>query len=266
MTGEEFLSRLDYYANAWLPARDLVVSALAHRTNVDPNGKILLFEQYAPWKVHRLSQVQTSTHLPLFQEHLFELETELYLPEDKIPIYVIYADETGGNYRIQAVPVSPESFESRKALPEAWRGLRDDELSQATGVDGGIFVHASGFIGGECLCYGLNAVLTGDLAQEIKQKKELWHSQRRHSPCRTINICINIILRLCFCALVGDTEAPCPLVWVALQWLNCDLSDCHADLMNRYGPFTSRLHGRLATMLEPRARAALSRLPSPILL
>jgi len=131
MTGDEFLGRLDYYANAWLPARDLVVSALAQRNNVDPSGKILLFEKFAPWK-----------------EHLFELEAELSIPEHTKPIYVIYVDETAGNYRIQAVPVTPESFESRKALPEAWRGLRDDELSKATGIDGGIFVHAGGFIGG----------------------------------------------------------------------------------------------------------------------
>lgn len=147
MTGDEFLGRLDYYANAWLPARDLVVSALAHRNNVDPSGKILLFEQFAPWK-----------------EHLFELETELSIPEDTEPIYVIYADETSGNYRIQAVPKTPESFESRKALPEAWRGLRDDELSKETGIDGGIFVHASGFIGGNKTKEGALALAKAALA------------------------------------------------------------------------------------------------------
>ena len=40
------------------------------------------------------------------------------------------------------------SFESRKPLPEAWRGVRDDELSKLSGIDGCVFVHASGFIGG----------------------------------------------------------------------------------------------------------------------
>lgn len=44
--------------------------------------------------------------------------------------------------------MSPESFDSRKALPEAWRGLRDEELSRVSGIEGGIFIHASGFIGG----------------------------------------------------------------------------------------------------------------------
>lgn len=66
-------------------------------------------------------------------------------------MYVLYPDETGGQWRIQAVPVAPESFASRKALPEAWRGLRDDALSGVADVPGCVFVHASGFIGGECL-------------------------------------------------------------------------------------------------------------------
>lgn len=84
----------------------------------------------------------------LNQEHLFELESQNQSPESRAAIYVIYPDETGGNWRLQAVPLSPESFESRKALPEKWRGLRDEVLSETSGIPGGIFVHASGFIGG----------------------------------------------------------------------------------------------------------------------
>lgn len=34
-------------------------------------------------------------------------------------------------------------------MPEQWRGVRDAELSQVSGVEGGVFVHAAGFIGGE---------------------------------------------------------------------------------------------------------------------
>ncbi|KAH8102640.1 GAMM1 protein [Cristinia sonorae] len=131
LVGGEFFGRLGYYANAWLPARDLVAAALKKRTEVASSGKIVLFDQFAPWK-----------------EHLFELEPEFGITADNQPIYVIYPDETGGNWRVQAVPVSSESFESRKALPEAWRGVRDSELSKLSGIDGCIFVHASGFIGG----------------------------------------------------------------------------------------------------------------------
>lgn len=131
LTGTEFFGKLDYYIHAWLPARNWVSEALRSRHNVDPSNKIVLFENFLPWK-----------------EHLFELEEEEQISGDAKPLYVIYPDELGGNWRVQAVPVSPESFESRKALPEAWRGLRDEELSKVSGIEGGIFIHASGFIGG----------------------------------------------------------------------------------------------------------------------
>jgi Uncharacterised protein family (UPF0160) len=99
----------------------------------------------------RCVQTEPPVHplIPL-QEHLFELEGEDgggFL-EPGAATYIIYPDEIGGSWRVQAVPVSPQSFDSRKALPEAWRGVRDDALSQLTGIDGGVFVHASGFIGG----------------------------------------------------------------------------------------------------------------------
>ena len=51
LVGNEFIDRLSYYANAWLPARDLVVAALEKRKQVDQSGRIILFEQFAPWKV-----------------------------------------------------------------------------------------------------------------------------------------------------------------------------------------------------------------------
>lgn len=86
---------------------------------------------------------------PAMKEHLFDLEAERHLTEADLPIYILYPDETGGNWRIQAVPISPDSFVSRKPLPAEWRGLRDSELSNTTDIPGGIFVHASGFIGGK---------------------------------------------------------------------------------------------------------------------
>ncbi|KAF8321993.1 metal-dependent protein hydrolase [Cantharellus anzutake] len=131
LTGTEFLDRLDYYAKAWSPARKLVEEAFSGRTEIHASGKIILFEQFAPWK-----------------EHLFDLEEDQSLsPADK-PYYVIYPDEIAGSWRVQAVPVAPGSFDSRKALPEKWRGLRDEKLSEVTGIRGCLFVHASGFIGG----------------------------------------------------------------------------------------------------------------------
>lgn len=35
-----------------------------------------------------------------------------------------------------------------------WRGIRDKELDEITGIDGCVFVHASGFIGGNATYAG----------------------------------------------------------------------------------------------------------------
>ncbi|CAN1254717.1 MYG1 protein [Linum perenne] len=78
--------------------------------------------------------------------HLFELEEEMKI-EPSIK-YVLYEDDRSKQWRIQAVAVSPESFESRKPLPAEWRGFRDEELSKQSGIPACVFVHMSGFIGG----------------------------------------------------------------------------------------------------------------------
>ncbi len=56
--------------------------------------------------------------------------------------------DSKGTWRVMSVPAQGRQFESRLCLPEPWRALRDDRLSEAAGVDGCIFVHAAGFIGG----------------------------------------------------------------------------------------------------------------------
>ncbi|WVQ86858.1 hypothetical protein IAS59_000574 [Cryptococcus gattii] len=131
ITGEEFLSQLDYFAFAWLPARDIVEEALKKRTEVHPSGAIVVFDKSCPWK-----------------DHLFTLEPTL--PQTSSPIlYILYPEsETSSKWRIQCVPESPDSFVNRKSLPEPWRGMRDSKLSEISGIPGGVFVHASGFIGG----------------------------------------------------------------------------------------------------------------------
>jgi len=131
LTGSEFLGRLAYYAEAWFPARDLVEKVFSSRHEVHPSGRVMLVEVFAPWK-----------------EHLFDIEEQAQTDASETPYYIIYPDEFGGNWRVQAVPVTPDSFESRKALPEQWQGIRDEKLSEVSGIPGGIFVHASGFIGG----------------------------------------------------------------------------------------------------------------------
>jgi uncharacterized UPF0160 family protein len=128
LAGAEFLETVHYYGKVWLPGREPVERALASRKEVHPSGQVLKLPCYCPWK-----------------EHLYELEEEHKV--SPLPLYVLYEDEKK-QWRVQAISAAPGSFDSRKALPEAWRGLRDEQLSAVTGVPGGIFVHASGFIGG----------------------------------------------------------------------------------------------------------------------
>ena len=90
ITGEELLSKVKYVAHSWLPAKEFVQGALEARFKVDPSGKIVLFETYCAWK-----------------GHLYDVETELKI-EDK-PFYVVYSD--GASWRVQAIPVSANSFE-----------------------------------------------------------------------------------------------------------------------------------------------------------
>ncbi|XP_071778797.1 MYG1 exonuclease [Centroberyx gerrardi] len=129
MVGEEFLDRLDYYRTSWLPAREVVEGAVQKRHEVDPSGEVLVFSQGGcPWK-----------------EHLFALEKELQV---KTPIkFVLYPDQNG-QWRVQCVPAGLNTFQNRLSLLEEWRGVRDEALSELSGIKGCIFVHAGGFIGG----------------------------------------------------------------------------------------------------------------------
>jgi uncharacterized UPF0160 family protein len=127
LTCTEFVSATKALAEQWWPARSIVQNALDSRFDVHSSGSIIVLSQACPWK-----------------DHLFEL------PDDGKPVlYALYQD-TGGSWRIQAVPEDPNSFISRKKLPAEWCGVRDAALDEKVGFSGGgaIFVHASGFIGG----------------------------------------------------------------------------------------------------------------------
>lgn len=42
-----------------------------------------------------------------------------------------------------------------RSMPAAWRGVRDEKLSEVSGIPGGVFVHAGGFIGGNATYEGV---------------------------------------------------------------------------------------------------------------
>ena len=131
LMGSTFLRKLEYYHRAWLPARTLVHDTYNRRKEYDTIGRLMVFPRGCPWK-----------------DHLYTLESEH--PEEEKVLYVLYpeSEQEGAKWRIQAVSISKDSFESRKPLPESWRGVRDDQLDSVSGISGCIFAHASGFIGG----------------------------------------------------------------------------------------------------------------------
>lgn len=133
LIGGEFVDKVKYYGQVWYPARSLVEDALKERMKVSETGNIidLSNNKYGggfPWK-----------------EHLFDLENEQGI--SGIIRFVIFKD-TKNNWRVQAVPEDPHSFQLRVPLHHEWMGLRDDELSRKSNIPDCIFVHASGFIGG----------------------------------------------------------------------------------------------------------------------
>jgi uncharacterized UPF0160 family protein len=102
---------------AWIDGRRTVLEAERY------NQHTVVLTEYAPW-----------------QEHLFQR------PDQEELLYVIFPSERGG-YMVQQVPVAPDSFDGRKPLPEAWAGLRGEELAEINGIEDSIFCHPGRFCG-----------------------------------------------------------------------------------------------------------------------
>ena len=85
---------------------------------------IMILERNIPWK-----------------EFLLNSEQE----KAKQINYVVFPSNRGG-YNVYAVPLEIGSFENRKTLPQSWRGKRDKELQEITGVKTARFCHNAGFL------------------------------------------------------------------------------------------------------------------------
>ena len=60
----------------------------------------------------------------------------------------------------------------RLSLPLAWRGLREGELFKECGVDGCIFVHIGGFIGGTRTYEGARQMAISALEEGQKNNED----------------------------------------------------------------------------------------------
>jgi len=129
MAGREFEDVLRGIVESEVPARALVEEAIRGRMEVHGSGEIIKFPSGGmPWK-----------------GHLYDLEGEMNI--EGVIKFVLYTD-TAGMWRVQAVTVKGTAFTNRVSLPAEWRGMRDAELIKVSGIEGGKFVHAGGFIGG----------------------------------------------------------------------------------------------------------------------
>lgn len=129
LIGGEFAEGVNYYGRYWWKAKALVRKAIENRKSVHPTGEIInLQDGGVPWR-----------------EHLFDLEDELDI-QGQLK-YVLFTD-LNGQWRTQAVPVSVHSFVLRTPLRAEWQGLRESDLIEKSGIKDCIFVHATGFIGG----------------------------------------------------------------------------------------------------------------------
>lgn len=112
------LARFIASASGGINAKDIVAAAIE---NAD-DKRVIVLEKYIPWKttVHALSEEA---------------------------LYMVYPAPSG-QWRIQAVPVAPGSFEDKKSLPNAWAGLSNKALQDVTGIDDAMFCHNGLFIAG----------------------------------------------------------------------------------------------------------------------
>lgn len=129
LVGGEFKERVIEAATVWWPARTLVKEAIKNRHSVYRSGEIIILEHRCPWK-----------------DHLQDLEEEMgIVGEIK---FCLFQDDTAHSWRVQGIPVQPDSFICRVFLHKDWRGVRDDKLSEIAGIEDCIFCHSTGFIGG----------------------------------------------------------------------------------------------------------------------
>mgnify|MGYP001853129863 CR=1 FL=1 len=102
-------------------AQDIVDEAIESSVN-----NIMVLDRFVPWQEFIFSSTNNKASDILF---------------------VVFPSNRGG-YNWQCVPDALGSFGMRKAVPDEWKGLRDLELQNVTGVATASFCHPEGFIGG----------------------------------------------------------------------------------------------------------------------
>lgn len=96
LVGDEFTEQVMVAATVWWPAREIVKNAILERAKLHPSGKIIELSRFCPWK-----------------EHLMAIEEELGIKGEIT--FILFTDQNNA-WRVQAVPIQPESFVCRFVL------------------------------------------------------------------------------------------------------------------------------------------------------
>jgi uncharacterized UPF0160 family protein len=91
--------------------------------NKNSDKRIIIFDKNYDW----------APILKDLKEVLFVVEPE----DENLPL---------GNWKVKCVRDSLSSFVNRKDLPKEWAGLRDEELSKISDIDGSMFCHNMRFL------------------------------------------------------------------------------------------------------------------------
>lgn len=137
LAGAEFLEAVMFSIKSYLLACTIVDDVFKRRYDVHKSGHVLLFEkeENCPYK-NILEGVEER------ERQKAHSEGKAYVPV----LYCVSFDTAREQWTATALNVRPGSFECRVPFPEAWRGLRDDELSKTSGIDCCKFCHLSGFL------------------------------------------------------------------------------------------------------------------------
>lgn len=147
LVGAELSEGLHFLGTIWWPKRQQFHEFVLKRKEFDESGQLVLIE---------------SDHLVGWKSALLELEEELGIVGELK--YIVFQGER--QWRATAVPVSLKSFNSRVPLKEEWRGKRDEDLQQVSGVADANFVHMSGFTGGATSLEGMKRMCRKSLGLE----------------------------------------------------------------------------------------------------
>ncbi|MGM0628937.1 MAG: MYG1 family protein [Patescibacteria group bacterium] len=61
-------------------------------------------------------------------------------------LFMIYPSSQGDSWHVQGVPSERGSMDTRLSFPEEWRGKRESEIPDVTGVEDALFCHKAGFL------------------------------------------------------------------------------------------------------------------------